>query len=178
MRRWVARTLGVSTAILDALRTMAALFLFAVVLRIGIEYAVNEIRSTDHWVVYHEVAPLTDEFPVGQSPIFLTKSDWKTEITASWPDVMWCKPLAGPREGITVRFNSKDRKEVKKPGKVGFYDEKGILEPDSKPGYWQWDGDVPDYPADCWMESNPTIYPSPLVERSVPVKPTGPFKFR
>jgi len=178
--RWLARTLAVSNGVLASLALIVALGCSAVTIRYLVEYVVNNNRDTSHWVEYFEVSPVAESFPVGSQPVFYSRATWHTEVLAGWQDVMWCEETEGPYKGRQRRMEATgfDRRELRRTGLVGHYDENGKRVAGSFAGYWEWQGPVPAHPATCWLDPRPVLYPSPLVGRSVPVPPTSIFEFR
>lgn len=182
MRSWIQQVTGVSEKAFSALAYMAVLFICGVGAMLSVQYVVNSVRDTSHWVEYIEVEPVISVYPLGFQPVFYSKAIWKLPVVASWSeDIMWCTPEAGPYKGKRRRLdpngNHKSYRSLKKPGKVGFYADDGQPELGSLPGYWTWNGDIPRYPATCTLEARPIIYPSPGVARLVPVPESRPFRF-
>lgn len=180
MKRWLRMTFAISSSLWLSLMLVAGLGTGAVAVRFAIEYIVNTQRNVTHWVDYETVEPVSSVYPIGSQPVFFSKATWHREVIVAWPDVMWCKPTEGPNAGTVRRLtaSAQNRKEVRDAGTVGHYDEAGNLAQGSSSGFWQWDGPVPQYAATCWLDPNPVLYPSPLVERYVHVPPTTPFEFR
>lgn len=174
------RALGMSDGILGALWAVCLFAICAVFLRFGVEYGVNSVRDVSRWVEYESVSPASESFPVGTNPVFYTRAVWHREVVASWPDVMWCEMTEGPDAGQIRRLSPNDGtlRYIGKPRLVGYYDDSGNTVDGGSSGYWEWNGPVPDHPAKCWLEPRPTIYPSLLVERIVPVEPTAIFYFK
>ena len=164
--------------------------LAAIVIVFSMQYAINEVRSTDHWVKYYVVMAAREAngepidgprvFKIGSKPEFFTQSEWFLDVPVAWPDVMWCLLQDGPNKGRTKRYTAPNGgiKYPRRAGKTGFYEEDGSLSAGSTPGYWDWEGDIPKYKADCKLEPNPVLYPSPLVDRDVVVPMTDVFYFR
>ena len=180
MTRWLERTFAVSSGMLTALLAVVVLGSSAVALRYVAEYVVNSHRDSSHWVEYNEVKPVADSFPVGTQPIFYTRAIWHQEIVVAWKDILWCEPSEGPYKGKRIRHDAtgSERREVRRPGMSGYYDEAGYMLDGSSSGYWQWDGPIPAHAGTCWLEPRPTLYPSEFVTRHVSVDLTPTFEFR
>lgn len=187
---WVDRLGTLIVALTGILTRLSIWGIAAIVVLFTVEYGVNNVRPTDHWVKYYLVLAARDAvgepiegprvFKIGSKPEFFTQSEWFIDVPVAWPDVMWCLLQDGPNKGRTKRYTAPNGniKYPRKAGITGFYEEDGTLVKGSTPGYWDWEGDVPKYAAQCQLEANPVLYPSPFVERHVVLPLTDYFYFR
>lgn len=175
----LGRVLKLSDRLIRVGLLMASLFVGSVVLKFAIEYTVNSLRGTAHWVEYFDVQPTREIFSIGEPPKFISHSIWHHRVLAKWPDVMWCLMEGGEEEGRTIRFSLKPMDAgPRKPGMSGFYDEDGDVIEGSSDGVWTWEGLLPRHPATCTLEPKPMIFPSPLVSRQIDLENTRLFRFR
>jgi len=178
MTQWASRFIRTANGTLLAIMLLTCTTTLAVTARYVIEFGVNSTRDTSFWVEYYIVKPVRPVFKLGVKPSFFSHSEWHEATLASWPDVMYCTDIEGPNQGLQRRLGAPVSKNLREPGRSGFYDDEGYLMEDSTPGVWEWEGAVPRYESDCTMKPWAHLFPSPLVHRVVDIPATSVFHFR
>jgi len=93
---------------------------------------------TDYYFVYEDVSPARDVFEIGDKLVFASTSEIIHETRLIWNDTLFCDL----HDGVGMRhfsFKNTDRELVP------------VRAMSTK--LWQYNGDVPDVPSTCYLES-------------------------